>query len=508
MKPSGASPARISDFASAIAWTLPKNSRWTGRTTVKTATSGRPSRRELAQLARRRHPHLGHHPLGAVGHVEQRQREAVEVVQVARRPAVAEAGGEDRRQQLLGGGLAGRAGDAGELLRRPPPHEAREVVQGAEGVVDLDAAAPPAGSRSVRPERSPPPAPRARASGTKRWPSVCSPREGEEHLAAADRARIDRRARRSRRRGSPADDPAADRARRVSDRQPSQSAPPGPCRSPRGRRTGVLVADRLAPARAPCRPPAPPSRAPRAAIACADRLAAVGDQAVGAVAARLQPLLDGGQDGQRVLAARVVGGGDRPGRPARRRPPHQRALAGVAVAAAAEDDRHLAAARPPRAPSAGRRRGRRRCGRSRRRPANGWPRSTGSIRPGTGRWAAKAAATASCGRPRVSASRRRGQQVRQVVAAEERRGERHARRAASTRTPRMPARRSASTSAGRDLPALAEGQGVRQLGGEPPAVGVVDVDRRPRARASAGRRAGAWPRSSPRSRGGSRGGRG
>ena len=43
MKPPASSPARISDFASAIAWMVPKNSRWTGRTTVKTATSGRPS---------------------------------------------------------------------------------------------------------------------------------------------------------------------------------------------------------------------------------------------------------------------------------------------------------------------------------------------------------------------------------------------------------------------------------------------------------------------------------
>ncbi len=44
MKPSGARPARSSDFASAIAATDAKNSRWTGRTTVKTATSGRPRR--------------------------------------------------------------------------------------------------------------------------------------------------------------------------------------------------------------------------------------------------------------------------------------------------------------------------------------------------------------------------------------------------------------------------------------------------------------------------------
>ncbi len=40
--PSAARPASSSDLASAMSRTLSKNSRWTGRTTVNTAASGRP----------------------------------------------------------------------------------------------------------------------------------------------------------------------------------------------------------------------------------------------------------------------------------------------------------------------------------------------------------------------------------------------------------------------------------------------------------------------------------
>jgi hypothetical protein len=94
--------------------------------------------RELAQLAGSGHAHLGHHPLGAVRHVEEREREAVEIVQVARRPVGPEPGIQHGRQQLLGGGLAGRARDAHELFRHAGTHETGEVVEGLEGVVHAD----------------------------------------------------------------------------------------------------------------------------------------------------------------------------------------------------------------------------------------------------------------------------------------------------------------------------------------------------------------------------------
>src|SRR5581483_1448005 len=63
----------------------------------------------------------------------------------------------------------------------------------------------------------------------------------------------------------------------------------------------------------------------------ADRLAAVGHQPVAPVAARLQALLDSGQDGQRVLAPRVVRGGDHQVGELAGDLPHHGPLAGVTV---------------------------------------------------------------------------------------------------------------------------------------------------------------------------------
>ncbi len=75
----------------------------------------------------------------------------------------------------------------------------------------------------------------------------------------------------------------------------------------------------------------------------ADRLAAVGHDAVVAVARAREAALDLGDDRQRVLAPRVVGGQDRQlggaGGSTHRRP-----LAAIAIAAAAEDAPQLALA--------------------------------------------------------------------------------------------------------------------------------------------------------------------
>ena len=274
-------------------------------------------------------------------------------------------------EQLLGGGLPRRAGDPRRASAAPACRdEAGEIVEGAEGVVDADQRQPapaPSASRCTTAAA----APRAKASATKRWPSVCCAVKGEEQLAAADRARSRSTARRRSRRprGRRRRHLAADRRARP---QPTDSRAKALlqslARSPPGRRTGDLaVADRLlrlVPLAGDQHRPAGLGGGDRRA----DRLAAVRHQPVGAVAARLQALLDCREDGAAGPRCAGCPRWRSPGRPARRPP-------GPSAGACPRRGRRRSRRPPPlcrrppaRAPSAGPRRGRRRCGRSRRRP--------------------------------------------------------------------------------------------------------------------------------------------
>ena len=91
---------------------------------------------------------------------------------------------------------------------------------------------------------------------------------------------------------------------------------------------------------------------------------------------------DGLDDGERVLAARVVRGQDHPVGEAGRHLAHLRPLARVAVAAGADDDDHPAARPRPRGRPPARPPGRRACGRSRRARRTAGPRRPARTGPG------------------------------------------------------------------------------------------------------------------------------
>ncbi len=89
---------------------------------------------DRGQLAGDRHAHLGDHPLGVRGDAQEGEREAVEVVVVAGAFFGAEGAAEEGGDQFLGGGLAGRAGDAHQVPRGLAADRPGELVQRGEGV--------------------------------------------------------------------------------------------------------------------------------------------------------------------------------------------------------------------------------------------------------------------------------------------------------------------------------------------------------------------------------------
>src|SRR3954454_12873566 len=185
-------------------------------------------------------------------------------------------------------------------------------------------------------------APRASASGTKRWPSVCAP-------AKAKKTSPPRTARESIAAPSITDCGWAGAIRPPTARAASSTVNLATARLQGladlldvGERK-LLVCQNLIGLVTLAGHQHGPARL-RLGDRLADRLAAVGDEPVSLVAALLQALFDRRQDGQRVLAPRVVRGGDHQVGELAGDLPHQRPLAGVAVAAAAEHHRHLAAA--------------------------------------------------------------------------------------------------------------------------------------------------------------------
>ena len=335
----GVGPTRPSGAGRRAARTWPR--RWRGRCEElqvdrphdgEDAASGR-QQAELAQLAGRRHPHLGHHPLGAVGYVEERQREADEVVQVARRRGRSGSGSRAGGEQLLGRGLAGRAGDAHQLLRTPLPRGRRRGRAGPRADPPPDA--PSAGAATVS----------CTTPRRRRAPGVADEAVAVRAVAAGRRRRTRRRERRGsrwRRRRKHARDrrrhPAVPRAGDLSHGQASQSAPPKPLDLVESEK-GSFGPDDLLPLVTLARHQHGPART-GGGDGLPDRLAPVRHHAVGGAAARPQPS---------SIAARIASGSSLRGlsevaigrSPSRRRPGPSAALAGVAVAAAAEDDRHF-----------------------------------------------------------------------------------------------------------------------------------------------------------------------
>ena len=305
------------------------------------ADVGLGDRGQLGDLAGAAHRHLEHQHLGARRRAEDLQRQADLGVEVRARGDRAAVRREQREQQVLGRGLAGRAGDA--------DHRRAEL---APPGASPGAAAPSAGRRR--------PAPRPR--GPRLAASACSGVVSTPHAPAASACGGEPTAvgagspagRRTARRGRP-------RASRSSRARARRRPVAARAAARRPRRAISLGRSRLSSGAAP-RPRAP--RAPRsrrrtgpcgrlellallvplagdhdhvARLGSGDRL---GDRlaAVDVCARRRGPAptrisLD---DRLGVLGARVVGGDDHPVG----QPPgdlaHQRPLAAVAVAAAAE----------------------------------------------------------------------------------------------------------------------------------------------------------------------------
>ena len=132
--------------------------------------------RERREIARLREPHLAHHPLGRARQVDDRHRESDLAVLVAGRLLDGEAAREDRRREVLGRRLAGRARDGGQAERPSSSSPPRRGCSRASTGFGTITAGKPAGSPSARRSPSSAPAPRAAASRAKSCPSTRAPR--------------------------------------------------------------------------------------------------------------------------------------------------------------------------------------------------------------------------------------------------------------------------------------------------------------------------------------------
>ena len=95
------------------------------------------SRRHAGKLTEMVHAHLGYQHFSIPGHTHERQRQTNLIIQVAFCLLCAEALRENSIQQLLGGGLADRAGHADDLAAAHRAVAAREVKQRLRGVFNV-----------------------------------------------------------------------------------------------------------------------------------------------------------------------------------------------------------------------------------------------------------------------------------------------------------------------------------------------------------------------------------
>ena len=150
---------------------LPSCSRWTGAIDVITPRSRPRDPGEVADLAGAAHRHLRHDDLGLGLDPAERERQADLVVEAVRRRDGAQAGAQERREDVLRRRLPDRAGDR---------HDA-SIAAGADGTAQRGER----GVRVVGHER------RRRAARAGVVEERLAARDGDEEVARPDPARVD-----------------------------------------------------------------------------------------------------------------------------------------------------------------------------------------------------------------------------------------------------------------------------------------------------------------------------
>ena len=145
---------------------------------------------ERADLPGVIHAQFDHRHLRPGAQLEQRERQADVVVQIALVPKHRVARRQELRGDLLRRRLARAAGDRHDLRARSPAHVARDVLQRARRVGDLDHDSGAGRCRSCLGQAgvavtTAPAAPAASASATNSWPSNRSPRIATNRSPAA-----------------------------------------------------------------------------------------------------------------------------------------------------------------------------------------------------------------------------------------------------------------------------------------------------------------------------------
>ncbi len=211
---------------------------------VRVGDLGEP--RQLAVVA---HPHLQHRDLVHGLQLEQRERAAVQVVEVSPRGVNGEGRLEHLPRHLLGRGLARGAGNRHHLHRQPAAHPGCEILQRAQRVAHHDrrrGRTPGRQRGDVRDHETR--GTLRRHVGDETMSVVVGSDDGEEQIAGPDRARVDRETR-GHGVARPAQRPAdglgdllqrhALRALKGHRRPPGPGASRGPHGRPPGRRTVV-----------------------------------------------------------------------------------------------------------------------------------------------------------------------------------------------------------------------------------------------------------------------------
>ncbi len=136
--PPGRRPWRTSALAEATASTVPSSSRCTGARAVTQRDVGRRERRELRDLPEPPHPHLDHRDLGVVLQASSDSGTPISVFSCPGCPAPDPRGAEHGHDRVLGGRLAGRAGDRDHARAQPLERQAAGRLQHGQRVLGHD----------------------------------------------------------------------------------------------------------------------------------------------------------------------------------------------------------------------------------------------------------------------------------------------------------------------------------------------------------------------------------
>ena len=167
-------PSKISDFASAIASQVSKNSRWAGAMVVTSATCGCTMPTSARNFAEMVHADFEHAVRRVARHGGEAERHAPVIVVGRGRGMRAAQRAEGETQHLLRRRLAGAAGDGDDLRMGARTRSAREIFQPALCIGDRRSGAL-AGRSDIARCTSAAPAFAASAAFTKSWPSRASP---------------------------------------------------------------------------------------------------------------------------------------------------------------------------------------------------------------------------------------------------------------------------------------------------------------------------------------------